>query len=193
MYGNLSQGMEMLFLFAYAFGGHAAAATVHCLFLMALPILILLYGRRIGHPNAGACAAMLVFLSPLAGIDGVSAYNDVALATAAFAMFYLLEIRRDETNDHLLIPIGLLAGYCFAIKYTGIVALLYVLVALRRKLLRPTLAAAFVALPWLLKNYLWLDNPVSPFFNRALPEPLHSRVRSKKAIDITSVTTRFPR
>src|SRR5208282_5603787 len=50
MYGNLSQGMEMLFLFAFAFGGHAAAATLHCCFLFALPLLLLSYGRRIGRP-----------------------------------------------------------------------------------------------------------------------------------------------
>ena len=63
---------------------------------------------------------MLVFLSPVAGIDGVSAYNDVALAATAFAMFYLLEIWREENGfaekDRLLIPIGLLAGFCFAIS-----------------------------------------------------------------------------
>ncbi len=171
MYGNLSQGMEMLFLFAFAFGRHSAAATVHCIFLLTLPVLILLYARRIGHPGAGVCAAMMVFLSPLVGIDGVSAYNDVALATVAFALFYLLEIWREEKTDALLIPVGLLAGFCFAIKYTGFVAALYALIVLKRKIRLPAIAAACVALPWLLKNYLWLDNPVSPFLNRVFPNP----------------------
>lgn len=167
MYGNLSQGMEMLFLFAFAFGGHPAAATVHCLFLLTLPFLMLNYAQRICHPKAGVCAAMLVFLSPLAGIDGVSAYNDVALATSAFALFYLLEIK----SDKLLIPVGLLAGFCFAIKYTGFVATLYAAITLRRKLLKPAIAAAAIALPWLIKNELWLGNPVSPFLNRIFPNP----------------------
>jgi hypothetical protein len=167
MYGNLSQGMEMLFLFAFAFGGHAAAATVHCMFLLTLPFLMLSYAQHIGHSRAGVCAAMLVYLSPLAGIDGVSAYNDVALATVAFALFYLLEL----CNDELLIPIGLLAGFCFAIKYTGLAAALYAAIVLRRKLLRPAIAASVIALPWLIKNYLWLGNPLSPFFNRFFPNP----------------------
>ena len=119
MYSNLSQGMEMLFLFAFSFGRHAAAATLHCCFLFALPLIIFCYGRRIGRPYAGACAGMLVYLSPIVGIDGVSAYNDVTLAAACFATFYLVEIWRSEKKPALLVPIGLVAGFCFAIKYTG--------------------------------------------------------------------------
>ncbi len=171
MYGSLSQGMEMLFLFAYALGQHSAAATVHCMYLLALPCLIVSYGRRIGHFHAGICAAMLVFLSPLLGIDGVSAYNDVALATTGFALFYLLEIWREECDEKLLIPIGLLAGFCFSIKYTGGVAVLYAALVLRRRFFKPMLAAAAVAVPWLLKNEMWLNNPVSPFLNRLFPNP----------------------
>ena len=170
MYGNLSQGMEMLFLFAFAFGRHAAAATVHCMFLFTLPLLMLGYARRIGHPIAGVCAAMLVYLSPVVGIDGVSAYNDVALATVAFATFYLTEIWREDKDKRLTIPIGLLAGFCFAIKYTGFVAPLYVvgIVTPRR---RVALAASAMMFPWLVKNWLWIGNPLSPFFNRVFPNP----------------------
>jgi len=97
----------------------------------------------------------------------VSAYNDVGLATVGFALFYLLEIG----GDALLIPIGLLAGFCFAIKYTGFVAIVYAAIVLQRHLLKPALAAAAMALPWLIKNEIWLGNPVSPFFNRWFPNP----------------------
>ena len=185
MYSNLSQGMEMLFLFAFSFGRHAAAATFHCCFLFALSVMMFCYGRRIRRPIAGACAGMLFYLSPLAGIDGVSAYNDVALATAAFTVFYLLEIWRETGQDRLLIPTGLVAGFCFAIKYTGFTAAGYVFCIVLWELLRnraprrriliatATVAGLFVlmAAPWLLKNWLWLDNPVSPFLNRIFPNP----------------------
>ncbi len=180
VYGSLSQGVEMLFLFAFAFGRHSAAATVHCCFLFALPLLMLSYARRIGHPRAGVAAAMLVYLSPVAGIDGVSAYNDIALATVAFALFYLLEIWRERGDDRLMIPAGMLAGFCFAIKYTGFVAPLYMLAVVlftRRggaAILRAGIAsaaAAAMALPWLLKNWLWMDNPLSPFYNRVFRNP----------------------
>src|SRR5438552_821374 len=38
LYAYLSQGMEMLFLVAFAFGGHSAAAMVHFAFLTSLPL-----------------------------------------------------------------------------------------------------------------------------------------------------------
>jgi hypothetical protein len=179
MYSNLPMGLEMIFLFAFAFGRHSAAATVHCCYLLALPVLILNYARRIGRPRTGVCAAMIVYLSPVVGIDGVSAYNDVALGTTAFALFFLLEIwreKQEETNDRLLIPIGLLAGFCVAIKLTGFVAPLYttavILMRKRPKALIPiSAAAATIFLPWPIKDWLWLGNPVSPFFNRIFPNP----------------------
>ena len=185
MYANLSQGMEMLFLFAFSFGRHAAAATLHCCFLFALPLLMASYGRRIGRPIAGACAGMMFYLSPVAGVDGVSAYNDVALAAASFATFYLVEIWRDRKEQTLLVPLGLVAGFCFAIKYTGFVAGLYALAAVlwsmitrresRKRILVALVTvmglAALMAAPWLIKNWVWLGNPVSPFLNRMFPNP----------------------
>ena len=185
MYGNLSQGMEMLFLFAFSFGRHAAAATFHACFLFGLPVMMFCYGRRIGKSFAGACAGMIVYLSPLVGIDGVSAYNDVALATACFATFYLVEIWRDRKTRALLVPIGLVAGFCFAIKYTGFIAAVYVVAIVGWELIRSkrtsnraliSLATvvcmiALMVAPWLLKNWLWLGNPVSPFFTRVFPNP----------------------
>jgi hypothetical protein len=178
MYGNLSLGLEMLFLVAFSLGRHSAAATVHCCYLLSLPVLMLSYARTIGRPRAGVCAAMLVYLSPVIAIDGVSAYNDVALAATAFALFYLLEIWRagKEGADRLLIPIGLLAGFCFAVKFTGFVGILYaaavILIRKRPRALIPvTAAAAVIALPWLIKNWLWVGNPVSPFLNRLFPNP----------------------
>jgi hypothetical protein len=177
MYGNLPLGLEMVFLFAFSFGRHSAAATVHCCYLLALPLLMLSYTRRIERPGVGVCAAMLVYLSPIVGIDGVSAYNDVALGTTAFALFYLLEIWREKNDrDRLLIPIGLLAGFCVAIKLTGFVAPLYaaavILMRKRPRALVPvSAAAAVIALPWLMKDWIWLGNPVSPFFNRIFPNP----------------------
>jgi hypothetical protein len=178
MYADIPLGLEMIFLFAFSFGRHSAAATVHCCYLLGLPFLISSYARRIGRPRAGVCGAMIVYLSPVVGIDGVSAYNDVALATTAFALFYLLEIWREknETHDRLLIPIGLAAGFCCAIKLTGFIAPLYaaavILVHKRPRALLPVAAvAALIFLPWPIKDWLRLGNPVAPFFNRVFPNP----------------------
>src|SRR4051812_14963211 len=92
MYSYLSQGMEMLYLVAFAFGKHSAAAVLHLVFLCVLPVLMVCYGRRFGIAKAGLFAAMLVFVSPVVAKDGVSAYNDLAVVTVIYAVFYLLQV-----------------------------------------------------------------------------------------------------
>src|SRR6185436_645186 len=99
------------------------------------------------------------------------------VAAIAFVLFYWLEIWDETRNPRLLIPIGLLAGYCFASKYTAFVMTIYALgfVLWRSRRIKPVLiVAACVALmvvPWLAKNWIYLQNPVSPFANKVFPNP----------------------
>jgi 4-amino-4-deoxy-L-arabinose transferase-like glycosyltransferase len=180
MYANLSQGLEMLFLHAWAFGRHSAAALVHSAFLLALPLLLLNYGRRTGHPAAGAAAGLFFLLSPVAAVDGASAYNDVAVAACLFAIFYLLEAARSGVTAGLAALAGLLAGFCYALKYTAFLAVPFAFfglsLALRgRKKLKPlaifTLCALLMIAPWVLRNAVWFGNPFSPLLNRWFPNP----------------------
>lgn len=181
-YASVPQGMEMLFLYAFIWGRHSAAALVHCTFLLLLPWLIVNYGRRLGMPGAGVMGGLLMFLAPVAGIAGTSAYNDVALAAAAFGMFVLLEVWFDQRDSRILIPAGLLAGFAFALKYTGFIAPVYAagfvgytLWRARKHTLRPLLvvavSAAVLILPTVVKNSVVVHNPFSPFFNRVFPNP----------------------
>jgi len=192
LYAAMPAGVEMLFLFAFAFGKHSAAALVHFAFLLALVWQIFSYARRRGFPVVGASAALVVFASPVAGIDGTSAYNDVAVAAIAFTLFHLLEIWDEARNPRLLAAIGLVAGFAFAAKYTAWPAVAYAVGFVLAKapsgaatrgvtrsgLMRcsqavlPVAACAAVAMaPWLLKNWIYLHNPVAPFFNRQFPNP----------------------
>ncbi len=175
MYAAMPGGVEMLFLFAFAFGRHSAAALVHFAFLLALAWQIFSYARWRGFPLAGAAAALLVFVSPVVGIDASSAYNDVAVAAIAFTIFYLLQIWNQERNSRLLAAIGLAAGFAFATKYTAWPAIPYavgfVLLKNRKAVLPVAACAALVVAPWLLKNWIYLQNPVAPFFNRLFPNP----------------------
>ena len=182
MYANISQGVEMLFLFAFAFGRHSAAALVHFSFLAALPWLMLCYSRRFGLPIPGAAAAIFVYCSPVIGMDGSCGYVDVALAAVLFALFYWIEIFAADRNPALLVPIGILAGFAFAAKYTAFLAVPYALGRVawilwrdRKPVLRPAFAISAIALlfilPWLIKNYVWIGNPVTPFATEFFPNP----------------------
>ena len=83
----------------------------------------------------------------------------------AFALFYLLRIWDQERSPALLVPIGLLAGFAFAMKYTAVLATPYAigfvgwkLLRKRERLLRPLATMAVCALvmivPWLVKNWI---------------------------------------
>jgi hypothetical protein len=133
------------------------------------------YARRRGFPVAGAAAALIVFASPVAGMDASCAYNDVAVAAIAFTLFHLLQIWDETRHPRLLTAIGLVAGFAFATKYTAWPALAYViafvLVKNRKAVLPVAACAALIVAPWLLKNWIYLHNPVAPFFNRQFPNP----------------------
>ncbi len=182
MYANLSQGVEMLFLFAYVFGRHSAAALVHLTFTLATAVSILNFGRRYGFPQAGVAGALFFFLSPVIGMDGSTAYNDVATAGILFTLFYLLRVWWDEPSSRLLVPIGALAGFAYAAKYTAGLAIPFALVWVAwkhlskrrlpvREVLIVGLCAFALAAPWMVRNLLWYDNPFSPFFNSLFPNP----------------------
>jgi len=178
MYASLSQGIEMLFLFAFAFGKHSAAALVHLAFLLALVWQMAAYGRRTGFPFAGVCAAFLVFASPVVGIDGASAYNDVAVAAIAFTLFQLLELWQAGRETRLLVAAGLVAGFAYAVKYSAALAVPYAIGYVGWKSQHRWRDMAIVAgcagvliVPWLAKNWLWVHNPVAPFFNQLFLNP----------------------
>jgi hypothetical protein len=59
--------------------------------------------------------------------DGVSAYNDLAVATLIYAVFYLLQVWDDVKSPNLLILIGLLSGAAYGAKYTAFLTLPFAL------------------------------------------------------------------
>jgi hypothetical protein len=175
MYAQLSQGAEMLYLMAYAIGRHSAASLAHLTFLFALPLVMFDYAARRGLAAAGVFA-LVPFVSPVFGIDGVSAYNDVTLAATLFGMFAVLD--REEANNGYSVAGGLLAGFGFAVKYTGGLGLIAALALVWRKGWRETalvvVGFCLIAVPWLAKNIAFTGNPVSPFANAWFTNPVYS-------------------
>ncbi len=166
----IPQGIEMLFLFAFAFGRHSAAKVVEFAFLLATPALMLHIAHRLGLPDrAGIAAAVLYFAMPVTGVSSASSYNDAALVFFTLAAFYLL-LREEYALA------GVAAGFCYAIKFNGILALpLAAVYALSRRrmcaAITACVAGALVMTPWLLRNTLVAGNPLAPLFNAWFPNP----------------------
>ncbi|MBM3726481.1 MAG: discoidin domain-containing protein [Acidobacteria bacterium] len=179
---SLPRGVEMLYLFAWPFGRHSAAAVIHLSFLCALAALVVCHGRRFGHPWAGSAAALALFATPVVGVDATSAYVDLAAAAIIFGVYHTVRVWELARSLHLAALAGLLAGYCYAIKYTATAALVWALVVIGYRqwrvsapLLRPLavfLGAASVSiLPWVVRNAVVVGNPFAPLFNRWFPNP----------------------
>jgi hypothetical protein len=182
VYYNLSQGIELLYLLAFDFGRHSAASVVHYTFLVVLAFLILSYGKRIGRPEVGVAAAIFTYACPIVLRDASIAYIDVALATVVFALFYLLQIWDENRDPKMLVPIGILAGFAYEVKYTAVLAVPYAVLFIawklwraRKPMLRPVLVVSLLAavciLPWMLKDWIEVGNPVSPLANTIFPNP----------------------
>lgn len=111
-------GLELLCLPAFALGRHSAAVLVSAGLLILVPLLLLNFGRRIGHPVAAVLSAVLSYASPILIVRRDPAVY-LALGTGAtlFTLLCVIELwrRRDPiesaSRHRLLIPIAVLAGF----------------------------------------------------------------------------------
>jgi len=190
-YEMMPQGLEMLFVPAFAFGRHSAAKLVHFGFLLATVPLLLRIGRRLRLPDrVGWTAAAVYFCAPVVGVSGASAYNDAALVFFVLATFYLLLVWRDTRDTRYLAPAGVTAGFCYAIKMPGILvlplAVAFVMVEMRAVRTRAVvgLAAGGLAViaPWMLRAVIMSGNPAAPLFNGIFPNAhFHALVEKQLA------------
>ena len=118
-------------------------------------------------------AAVFYFCAPVAGITGSSSYNDAAGVFFMLAAFYLLL----EEREGYLLPAGVLAGFCYAIKLPGlmVVAGALLFLAVRRRW-KPALVlaagAALTVAPWMLHALVLTGNPRGAAAQRPVSQPL---------------------
>ena len=190
-YELIPQGMEMLYTVAFAFGRHAAAKLVEFAFFLATVPLFFRIGQRLGLPDLAALvAAVFYFCAPVAGLTGSTSYNDAAGIFFALATFYLLL----ETVPS--VPgfwIGIIAGFCYAIKLPGAVVPLgaVLFVAMQRRWRTATLIIAGAALmiaPWMLRDLVLTGNPFAPLMNSVFPNAyMHIATEQELASNLRSL------
>jgi hypothetical protein len=161
-YDVMPHGLELLFTPAAAIGGYPAAKLVHFAFLLATIPLIASTIAALELDRALALPATVLYLAaPAAAASGTCAYNDAALAFFTLAAFRL-SLSRHEVFA------GIAAGFCYAVKMTGGVILLYLLA---RRQWKAILVAAIAAVPWIARAWWLTGNPFAPLFNSLFPNP----------------------
>ncbi|QOY89670.1 ArnT family glycosyltransferase [Paludibaculum fermentans] len=174
-YEMLPLGLETLFAPAVAVGGYSSASVFHFFLLCATVPLLWRIGTQLGlQRETAAGASALYALSPIVGMSGTAAYNDAAGVFFTVAVFALLLEDWREPGTHWLAYAGLAAGFCYAVKITGlhvvIVALAWILWKRRWRGAAVFLTAALVSiLPWMLRDLLLTGNPVAPLGNNWFP------------------------
>src|SRR5260370_39817034 len=188
----LPESTQLLLLPAFALGRDSAVALVSLALLASLTLLMLCYGRRVGHPIVGAAGAILIYACPIAAKYYPLPNIDVGTAASLFALFYFLQLWDQQPPVQLAIAIGILAGFSSAANPQAVVAFPYAIGLSAWKLWRQrkpgfppvftasALALAFAA-PWFFQDgasvalnrgeSLWLLAVVGPLAVVALRLP----------------------
>ena len=89
----------------------------------------------------------------------------------------------------MLVPVGLLAGYAYATKYTAFVMVLFAVgfVMWRARKIRPVatvvLFSSLMIAPWMLKDWIVVQNPIAPFGNAIFRNPYFYPASEKSYAD----------
>lgn len=198
--------LDVLYMLPLYFGNDIAPKFIHFSFALLTGFLLYHYLNK----RLGTCYALLgtlMFLSvPIIIKLSITVYVDLGLVfftTAALLMlFYWAEKR---FSWHLLILAGLSCGLAAGTKYNGLVSV-FVLTLLapliyqqnqtpeNKSNLKALLFGVVFALaaltsfsPWLVRNYIWTNNPIYPLHN-ALFQKLHGSFMAPHATDETQIS-----
>ncbi len=171
---NFPALVETLFLAAMDLKSDAAAQVVHWTYLALTVGATLAFAERYFTRRIGWLAAAFLVAVPSILLVSTYAYNDAALMLYTItALFWTLRaVETQRARDFILA--GILAGCTLGEKYTAlfIPLALGALVLFQRRL--PTrrafvqalslgVAALLLAMPWFLRNYFFVGNPIYPF------------------------------
>lgn len=168
--------VELLFLAAMGLKSDSAAQVIHWSFLVLTVGAALAFAARYFTWRIGWLAAALLVGAPSVLAVATWAYNDAALMLYTLtALFWTLRaLETGKARDFLLA--GVLAGLALGEKYTAsfVPLALGAVVLFRGGLKFPSArawrnaillggAAFALALPWYVRNYFLVGNPVYPF------------------------------
>jgi hypothetical protein len=168
--------MEMLHMFVMRF--LATPDSVINLLDLSMSVGITIVLVEWAYELLGRKAAVVVFIlwwtCPAVLFLSLGAYVDIPLAFwGLVAVRFFSFAVRDQKNKYFLWA-GIFSGFAFATKYTGVTVVMllgiFILVdGLKRKgsfckqILFFSIGASIAPLPWLLKNFFAVGNPIFPF------------------------------
>jgi hypothetical protein len=169
-YLGFPQFGEMLFLQLYLLGGQTPS-VLHWLFAVLTAILVAGEARRLWREPIGWWAAAIWLSAETVLLEAGWPYIDLMLAFCVLAAVVCLQAWRTDRAWRSLVLGAVFTGFALAAKYNAapiaVALALFVLWRSRGARLRSAVVfgavAGLVALPWYLKSWILLGNPVYPF------------------------------
>jgi len=166
---------DLLMATVLLWSGETATHLVALLATLLTAGLLAVWGRRLGRPLAGACAAALFLGNPVVVYLAGTGYIEPELALFITGAMFAADRWREARDPRWLVAAAFLAGCAASTKYLGlpfvaVVALWPLLYAPHGRRGRDTSLALLVAAAAMAPTYArlvyWTGNPVFPF----LPE-----------------------
>jgi hypothetical protein len=166
--------VEGVFVWGLAFESETAAPLLHLAWGILAVGLVWWWTRKVwSNSLAWRCVAVLISM-PSLPLLASWAYTDLALAYYSVAVLYTLWLARDPDEKRLWSLGGIFCGFAMGVKYTSfllpLVGIGWMVWNQRHKLagifmngIRFAVPAILAALPWYLRNWIWVGNPFYPF------------------------------
>ncbi len=184
VYSHWPSNVQLLYGLGLAMGDYVFAKLLHLMFLGLLTVGVYRFAARAAAPWTGVVAASLLLANDVVLVEAPVANIDIAVAFFFFmAVAHAVEFRETGSRPELILS-GLFCGCVAGSKITGLgsIACVFPLVVLgtlahhRTKRLTHLVrngalfvACAFaLALPWLLKSYIYTGDPLYPILYKYL-------------------------
>ena len=204
--GNMPFLIHMVYIPCLMVRSDLATRVFSLLVSMGTALALYAFCARYLTRRIATLALFAFFAAGMVAEVGVTARIDVSLAGMLFCTTYAM-INYLETDDaKWLWTSAILAGFSLGIKHSAGLWLLFVgIMYLTQTFVRGrqtigsilkrgivyTLIAAAMASPWYIKNYVWFNNPIYPFFTGEIADSGPSGVRYFHGEDEKRLETHF--
>jgi len=173
VFSNYPLNVEMLFTLAMGLKSDILAQLMHFSFGLLAGLSIYLLTRTYFGRRQGLLALFIFFSLPSIIFTMSFAFNDLALTYYVILSVYAMLNWMKINDRRWLILSGIMTGLAIGVKYSGVICFILLfgtiminktsIKSLFKELFIFSLAALLPILPWLIKNFIFVGNPVYPF------------------------------
>ncbi len=191
-FSNFPFLIEYLFLIPLSLEQNSIPKLIHCSYFILTLFLLFYMGKKTGGSECAWISVLLVSATPFVPIFASWSFIEFGLTFYTLLAFALVvdwcEARRDDATNaswNWLLYAGMAAGLAVSCKYTALASaaavagFVFLSSIVYKKSYLSWLGfsvtvfwiAVLISLPWFLKNWILLGNPVYPFAGGVFPTP----------------------